>query len=296
MAHDSRLPRHELEAVQDPASSSSHVSRGLPPHGLLSPSRSHVSRSIPRQQLSGVSKHTPTSILHGSTSRSRSGSIRRQALLRASGRTHPAHATETPRRSNRRSNRYTAPSLHTPLLANINLESMSYRGVDIRHNHRPLIDFIPDGNLYVDDEDDDFYQKDEDYIIHPKWKAMGRRFASRIPRRLKRYFFVYLLLSIILVIAWRAHFGPRYARYREQQWNLNNPPKMSYGSNVRPEFKDLIHIKTMDEKHVPVDKQRLMFVGDVHGCIDELKELLKKVDFKVDSDHLVLTGDIIAKG
>ncbi|MDG6882468.1 Bis(5'-nucleosyl)-tetraphosphatase, symmetrical [Phocoenobacter uteri] len=37
-------------------------------------------------------------------------------------------------------------------------------------------------------------------------------------------------------------------------------------------------------------------VGDLHGCFDELKQLLQKVDFNPCNDELLLTGDLIARG
>ena len=40
---------------------------------------------------------------------------------------------------------------------------------------------------------------------------------------------------------------------------------------------------------------RHIFVGDVHGCLDELTLLLKEVRFGAD-DVLVLVGDLVAKG
>ena len=46
----------------------------------------------------------------------------------------------------------------------------------------------------------------------------------------------------------------------------------------------------------PDGKRRLIFVGDIHGCADELKHLLKKVDFKEKHDHLIAVGDVISKG
>lgn len=40
----------------------------------------------------------------------------------------------------------------------------------------------------------------------------------------------------------------------------------------------------------------LYCIGDVHGCYDELKQLLKLVDFDPKEDELIFTGDIIGRG
>jgi hypothetical protein len=42
--------------------------------------------------------------------------------------------------------------------------------------------------------------------------------------------------------------------------------------------------------------ERLIIVGDVHGCIDELDALLRLVGHSAKSDHLLLVGDLVAKG
>jgi Icc-related predicted phosphoesterase len=41
---------------------------------------------------------------------------------------------------------------------------------------------------------------------------------------------------------------------------------------------------------------RLLVVGDVHGCLDELQQLLQTVDYKQGSDNLVFVGDLVNKG
>lgn len=38
------------------------------------------------------------------------------------------------------------------------------------------------------------------------------------------------------------------------------------------------------------------FVGDLHGCFDELQALLQQVNFDTHKDHLYCTGDLIARG
>src|SRR5687768_4549053 len=42
-------------------------------------------------------------------------------------------------------------------------------------------------------------------------------------------------------------------------------------------------------------KGRTIVVGDIHGCYDELTDLLEKVDFGAD-DRVVSVGDLITKG
>jgi hypothetical protein len=74
-----------------------------------------------------------------------------------------------------------------------------------------------------------------------------------------------------------------------------------FGNNVRPSFPDMIHMKTLDQRYLPgehasKDPGRLLFVGDIHGCKEELQALLEKVQFEPRKDHLVTTGDMIAKG
>lgn len=41
---------------------------------------------------------------------------------------------------------------------------------------------------------------------------------------------------------------------------------------------------------------RVIIIGDVHGCLDELRALLDRVDYRADADQLVLVGDLVNKG
>ncbi|QIX00504.1 hypothetical protein AMS68_006021 [Peltaster fructicola] len=43
-------------------------------------------------------------------------------------------------------------------------------------------------------------------------------------------------------------------------------------------------------------QRRLVFVGDIHGCKDELLRLMQEINFDVKQDHLIATGDVISKG
>ena len=41
---------------------------------------------------------------------------------------------------------------------------------------------------------------------------------------------------------------------------------------------------------------RVIVIGDVHGCLRELDNLLDKVDYQQGHDTLVLAGDLVDKG
>lgn len=41
---------------------------------------------------------------------------------------------------------------------------------------------------------------------------------------------------------------------------------------------------------------RTLFVGDVHGCYDEMMEMIEKLRYEPDKDTLYFTGDLINKG
>ncbi|KAG7399894.1 hypothetical protein PHYBOEH_007580 [Phytophthora boehmeriae] len=41
---------------------------------------------------------------------------------------------------------------------------------------------------------------------------------------------------------------------------------------------------------------RVLVIGDVHGCFDELQLLLLKCEFSIDKDRLVFVGDLVNKG
>ncbi|KAJ8112881.1 hypothetical protein OPT61_g4852 [Boeremia exigua] len=174
---------------------------------------------------------------------------------------------------------------------------MSYRDYPPAQ-HRPLIDLIPAHHDDVDtsDEEDDFYSKEDDQVLHPKLQALITQTSNRVPRRLQRCVVIAVAVASVFLISWIAYFGPRHDAQIQELKDMDETPSMGYGSNVRPEFKGMIQIRDMDSQHLPKKGQRLVFVGDVHGCREELEHLLKKTNFNKKHDHLVLTGDMIAKG
>ncbi|KAI9795853.1 MAG: hypothetical protein M1833_006802 [Piccolia ochrophora] len=127
--------------------------------------------------------------------------------------------------------------------------------------------------------------------------------------RFRRYGIAYLLLLLTCVLSWKWWLRPHLEiqtsmakafderMHQKQGW---------YGVNIRPAFTDMIHLQNLDERLKPtVPKsgggstrtgKRLIVVGDVHGCKKELTAILEKVAFKKERDHLILAGDMIAKG
>ncbi|OMJ10433.1 Bis(5'-nucleosyl)-tetraphosphatase, symmetrical [Smittium culicis] len=56
------------------------------------------------------------------------------------------------------------------------------------------------------------------------------------------------------------------------------------------------NIGVSNPSSIKYQKGRLLFVGDIHGCLDEFLELMKKVGYRKGQDTLVLLGDLVGKG
>jgi hypothetical protein len=79
-----------------------------------------------------------------------------------------------------------------------------------------------------------------------------------------------------------------------------------FGHSVGADFPNVIQSRTLDAQYLPsaqaprlpdpATARRLIFVGDIHGCKDDLVALLERVQFNKKVDHLVTTGDMISKG
>ncbi|HEY4188244.1 MAG TPA: metallophosphoesterase [Polyangia bacterium] len=50
------------------------------------------------------------------------------------------------------------------------------------------------------------------------------------------------------------------------------------------------------EPETPRAERRTIFVGDIHGCLDELQDLLRMAAVDDKADRVVLVGDLVAKG
>jgi len=68
--------------------------------------------------------------------------------------------------------------------------------------------------------------------------------------------------------------------------------------SVPPPYLDILPLPSIVHKTIPEDEtpKRLITVGDVHGCFDELKELLEKCDYQDPDTKVLLVGDLVNKG
>ena len=79
-----------------------------------------------------------------------------------------------------------------------------------------------------------------------------------------------------------------------------------HGSMGKPVHLDgLVHVADLDPKFLPQERsrqhgkqslKRLVMIGDIHGCKQELLSLLEAVSYKPETDHIITTGDILNKG
>lgn len=127
--------------------------------------------------------------------------------------------------------------------------------------------------------------------------------------KFRRLLLLLVVMTLSSVVLWNKILAP-FAKEERAAWaSLNKDAGLAadgvFGANVRPHFSDMIHLQTLDPSLVPGSlnekgeaskKRRLIFVGDIHGCRQELEELLKKVKFDPATDHLIATGDIVNKG
>ena len=70
----------------------------------------------------------------------------------------------------------------------------------------------------------------------------------------------------------------------------NSPPNRSGGPERSMQSSDAMHIR------LPTGSARVIVIGDVHGCVQELGMLLKACKYSPEDDVVVLVGDLLNKG
>ncbi|QDS74736.1 hypothetical protein FKW77_000964 [Venturia effusa] len=186
----------------------------------------------------------------------------------------------------------------------------SYNSPHTGRQGRPLIDLVTNEWACKSYRDSSFESTDS--YSHAYFMSEKDSFSSDLPtwirqlsfpRRVQRYLLGYAVFLVACWFTWLYYLEPAWAQERLYDASLAalNDKEQSFGANIRPEFTDMIHLKTLDADLLPgsrssIDDRRLIVVGDVHGCKDELSKLLDKVGFVKGKDHLILAGDMIAKG
>ncbi|CAO3621867.1 unnamed protein product [Cunninghamella blakesleeana] len=60
-------------------------------------------------------------------------------------------------------------------------------------------------------------------------------------------------------------------------------------------YANLTRIQTKFESELN-KKDRIFVIGDIHGCVKELNDLINKIQFNPSKDQLILAGDMMSKG
>ncbi|KAJ5360451.1 Molybdenum cofactor biosynthesis MoeB [Penicillium concentricum] len=175
-------------------------------------------------------------------------------------------------------------------------------------NSRPLIDSARNGWQSRDPGGLQRGSSSVDDMKSPGWSQMALSVASA--PRFRRCVIIYVALFISVLIGWRM-LSSRLQEEDSLLHSLDPTTKTqkvgSFGANSPPQFDGLIRMHTLDPELVPGDlvgvdsgessRKRLIIVGDVHGCKEELVQLLEKVSFsRKGGDHLIFVGDMINKG
>jgi hypothetical protein len=185
------------------------------------------------------------------------------------------------------------------------------------HTRQPLLSQIPgqdfdekDYQRYHDFDDDDDTDYDEDDApgccdTKHEGSCVSRVGAHVRSRRAAKLLAV--LIGVGLLIAACLHWivNPALVDLEMQGgFILNGEGRPdTIGAARGGDFKHgAVKIHDLDERYIPGGehdphgKRRLVFIGDIHGCKEELLKLLKKVNYDPSLDHLIATGDTINKG
>ncbi|MCJ1354402.1 MAG: hypothetical protein MMC33_004390 [Icmadophila ericetorum] len=199
---------------------------------------------------------------------------------------------------------------HHPSLSTTEYRSSSRTHYATSRPGRPLIDFVKNE-----------WQTDPRYgqitpPYSPTWSEYEDFRFIQLRHAAQRPYFKRKLLGILLcALAFWTSYDLLLVPVL-QSWGESSSIKESlntrirsgkgwFGMNMQPKFADIIQLETLDKSLIPGGEgngrkhereKRLIVVGDVHGCVDELTYLLAKVSFNKHHDHLVLTGDLVSKG
>ncbi|KAL9586241.1 MAG: hypothetical protein Q9212_001017 [Teloschistes hypoglaucus] len=119
--------------------------------------------------------------------------------------------------------------------------------------------------------------------------------------KFRRYLLIILVVFFLPWFSWRRYGQPRWEEHRLLNGVLDanlRPGSVWYGLNMRPAFLDMTQLQTLESSQLPMSagERRLIFIGNVHGCQDELKSLLAETKYSNLKDHIVFTGGLVSRG
>ena len=92
--------------------------------------------------------------------------------------------------------------------------------------------------------------------------------------KFRRYLYIIFTILMLTWGNWHYWAGPKYTEHKLLITSLSHRMQTGegwFGENMRPEFLDMVHVQTLDQSLLPQrhDRNRLIVIGDVHGCHDE---------------------------
>lgn len=123
--------------------------------------------------------------------------------------------------------------------------------------------------------------------IHNEWRNSSHSYGKSPTERnitswtqvlsaplFRRSALIFLLILSLLWGNWKLWVQSEWQEHTYLNNALHGPLKpglSKFGSNVRPAFRDMIHMRTLNQKLIPQkgDTKRLIVIGDVHGCVKE---------------------------
>ncbi|KAF2721668.1 Metallo-dependent phosphatase [Polychaeton citri CBS 116435] len=122
--------------------------------------------------------------------------------------------------------------------------------------------------------------------------------------RFRRAVFGIIASLVLFIIYWTNALSPFLrAEWVYKEGFVNQEHDGTYGIATGGDWKhNSLKIAHISHDLVPggeadaVGEKRLIFVGDIHGCLTELKALEEKVGFREGVDTLIAVGDVLSKG
>lgn len=185
------------------------------------------------------------------------------------------------------------------------------------HARQPLLSQIPGQHFdekgyqgyhdFDDGDDTDYDEEDEPGCCDTKHErsCVNRVGAHVRSRRAAKLFAFFLGIGLVIFACLHWVVYPALVDLEMQGGFVQNGEEQleTIGAARGGDFQHgTIKIQDLDERYIPggdndpQGERRLIFVGDIHGCKEELLKLLEKVDFNPSLDHLIATGDTINKG